>query len=173
MHSFFRKNCDLSEQTVGVTSNQLQKPSDSRKKFLKLKKLKIRQNSEMVETENFYKLGPKICTPPTPIFWREILSNPRLRNMVRVISKLVMDPSNVNTSDPQLWLLALICCKIGIFWCFVFFSNEIWFKPQRNYTNPKSKIATDCLTNLSENKDYHRGLKNNISKPQRVEIKYR
>ena len=50
---------------VGATSNQLQKPSDSKKQILKLKKLRIRQKSKMVKTE---KLGPKTCTPPD--FWK-------------------------------------------------------------------------------------------------------
>ena len=36
---------------VGATSNQLQKPSDNKKKLWKLKKLEICQNSKMVETE--------------------------------------------------------------------------------------------------------------------------
>ena len=31
---------------------------------IKTLKLRICQNSKMVKTENFYKLGPKICTPP-------------------------------------------------------------------------------------------------------------
>ena len=37
---------------VGALSNQLQKPSDSKKKLLKLKKLEICQNSKMAKTEN-------------------------------------------------------------------------------------------------------------------------
>ena len=49
---------------VGATSNKLQKPSDSKKKLLRTKKLRNCQNSKMVKTENFYKMGPKICTPP-------------------------------------------------------------------------------------------------------------
>ena len=53
---------------VGTTLNQLQKPSDSKKELLKLKKLEICQNSKMIKTENFYKLGPKISTPPG--FWK-------------------------------------------------------------------------------------------------------
>ena len=67
----------------------------------------------MVKTENFYKLGPKICT--SPIFLRQKPSEPRLRHMVRVTSKLLMDPTNGIASDPQVWLLAPIWCKIGIF----------------------------------------------------------
>ena len=51
---------------VGATSNELQKPSDSKKYLLKLKKFEICQNSKMVKTEKFYKLGPKICSPPPP-----------------------------------------------------------------------------------------------------------
>ena len=50
--------------TVGATSSQLQKPSDSKKTRLKLKKIRICQNSKMVKTENFYKLGPKFFTSP-------------------------------------------------------------------------------------------------------------
>ena len=38
---------------VGTTSNQQQMPSDSKKKRLKLKKLRIRQNSKIVKTEIF------------------------------------------------------------------------------------------------------------------------
>ena len=49
---------------VGATSNRPQKPSDSKKKLLKLKKLEICRNSKMVKNEKYYKLGPKICTPP-------------------------------------------------------------------------------------------------------------
>ena len=30
----------------------------------KLRNLKFCQNSKKVKTENFYKLGPKICPPP-------------------------------------------------------------------------------------------------------------
>ena len=52
---------------VGATSNELQKQSDSKKKLLKPKKLRISQNSKMVKNEKFYKLGPKIC--PSPPFW--------------------------------------------------------------------------------------------------------
>ena len=52
---------------VGATSNQIKKPSDSKKFGLKLKKVEIHQNSKMVKTENFYKLGPKFCT--TPDYW--------------------------------------------------------------------------------------------------------
>ena len=103
---------------VGATSNQLQKPSESKKKRLKLR---ICQNSKMVKTENFYKLGTEICTTPPPIFKRQNPSNPRLWQTVRVTSKLLMDPMNVITSDPQVWLLALIWCKIGIFRYFVIY----------------------------------------------------
>ena len=53
---------------VGASSNQLQKPSDSKNYCSKLKKLEICQNSKMVKIENFYRLGPKICTPPD--FWK-------------------------------------------------------------------------------------------------------
>ena len=73
----------------------------------------------MVKTENFYNLGPKFCTPP--IFGRENLSNPRLWHMVRVTSKLLMDPTDVIAADPEVWLLALIWCKIGIFRYFVIY----------------------------------------------------
>ena len=70
------------------------------------KKVRIRQNSKIVKTKNFNKLGPKLCTPlPPPIFGRGNLSNPRLWHKVRVTSKLFMDPTNVIASDPQLWLL--------------------------------------------------------------------
>ena len=60
------KRCKKRE-VVGATSNEPQKPSDSKKKLLKLKKLEICQNSKRVKTEKFYKLGPKTCTPPR--FW--------------------------------------------------------------------------------------------------------
>ena len=100
---------------VGSTSNELQKPSDCMKYFLKLKKLEICQNSKIVKTESFYKLGPKICTTPPPIFGRKNLSNPKLWHTVMVTSKLLMDTTNVIASDPQVWLLALIWCQIGIF----------------------------------------------------------
>ena len=42
---------------VGATRNQQQEPSDSKKYSLKLK-IRICQNSKMVKTESFYKLGP-------------------------------------------------------------------------------------------------------------------
>ena len=87
---------------VGANSNQLQKPSDSTIKILKPKKFRICQNLKMVKTENFYKLGPKFCTPP--IFGSEILSNPRLWLTVRLASKLLIDPTNVIASHPQVWL---------------------------------------------------------------------
>ena len=32
-----------------------------------------------------------------------------------ITSKLLMDPTNVIASDPQVWLLALMSCKSGIF----------------------------------------------------------
>ena len=54
---------------VGATSNQLQKPSESKKLLSKKKKLEICQNSKVVKTEIFYKLGPKFCTPPSD-FWK-------------------------------------------------------------------------------------------------------
>ena len=75
----------------------------------------------MVKTENFYKLGPKICTFPTHFFGRQNLSNPRLLHTVRVNSKLLIDTTNVIASDPQVWLLALIWCKIGFFRYFVIY----------------------------------------------------
>ena len=68
-------------------------------------KLRICQNSKMFKTEKYYKLGPKICTPP--ILGRQNPSNPRLWQTVRVTSKLFMDPTNIIASDPQVWLLAL------------------------------------------------------------------
>ena len=83
---------------IPATSNQLQKPSDSKKKPLKLKNLRICQNSNMVKTENFYKLGP--------IFGMENPSNTRLWHTVMVTSKLLMDPTNNIASDQQVWLLA-------------------------------------------------------------------
>ena len=78
------------------------------------KNVRIRQNSKMVQTENFYKLRPKICTKsphPPPTFERQIPSNLRSWHMVRVTSKLLMDPTNAIASDPQVWLLPLIWCK--------------------------------------------------------------
>ena len=105
---------------VGATSDQLEKPSDSKKELLKVKKLRICQNSKMLKTGNAYKLGPKICPPP-PILGRQNPSKPRLWQTVRVSSKLLMDPTNVIASDPQVWLLALIWCKIGNFRYFVIY----------------------------------------------------
>ena len=72
-------------------------------------KLKNCQNSKILQagTEDLYILPP--------IFRRQNPSNPRLWHTVRVTSKLLMDPTNVIASDPQVWLLALIWCKIGIF----------------------------------------------------------
>ena len=52
---------------------------------------------------------------PPPIFGRENLGKPSLWHTVRATSKLLMDPTSVIASDPQVWLLAIICCKIGIF----------------------------------------------------------
>ena len=49
---------------VGATSNEPQKPSDSKKYFLKLKKLEICQNSKMVKTENFTSWDLKSVHPP-------------------------------------------------------------------------------------------------------------
>ena len=57
----------------------------------------------MVKTENFYKLGPKICPPP-PRFWEGKTRATRRY----VTSKLLMDLTKVIASDPQVWLLALI-----------------------------------------------------------------
>ena len=51
------------QKDVGVASNQQQESSDSKTNLLKLKNI-IFQNSKMVKTEKFYKLGPKCC-PPT------------------------------------------------------------------------------------------------------------
>ena len=64
----------------------------------------------MVKTEKFYNLGPKTCPPP-PILGMQNPSNPRLWQTVRVTSKLLMYPTNVIASDPQVCLLALIWCK--------------------------------------------------------------
>ena len=50
-----------------------------------------------------------------PIFGRENLSNPRLWRTVRVTSKLLLDHAKAIAADPQVWLLALIWCKFGIF----------------------------------------------------------
>ena len=69
---------------VGATSNQLQKPSESKKFLWKKKKLEICQNSKVVKTEIFYKLGPKFCTPPPPIFGRQNLSSLRLWHTVKL-----------------------------------------------------------------------------------------
>ena len=41
-----------------------------------------------------------------------------LWHIVKVSSKLLMDSKNVIASDPQVWLLAHIWCKFGIFWIF-------------------------------------------------------
>ena len=69
--------------------------------------------TQQCSKQNFYKLGPKICTPP-PILGREKLSKPRLYHTVRVISKLFMNPTNIMASNPQVWLLALIYIYILI-----------------------------------------------------------
>ena len=70
-------SCDVSASILrwcfrgrkqGATSNQPQMPPDSKKRHLKLKKLEICQNSKMLKTEKFYKLGPKMCTTPHPRF---------------------------------------------------------------------------------------------------------
>ena len=75
-------------------------------------KLRIRQNSKWSKLKIFTSWERNFVHPP--LFGRENLSNPRLSHTVRIISKLLMDPTNVIASDPQVWLLAL--------WCkFVFF----------------------------------------------------
>ena len=119
--------CEIENRAgdVGATSNQLRKPSDSKKSLLKLKKLEICQNSKMVETEKFYKLGPKICTPPDFVNEKpeqhEVMADDYLYATLRVTSTLLMIPTNAIASDPQVWLLALIWCKIGIFRYFVIY----------------------------------------------------
>ena len=100
------------------------------------------KNLEFVKTQKWSEL--KIFTswdrnfiqppPPPPIYWKKNQRNPRLRQTARVTSKLlmdptnvimdptnVMDPMNVIASDPQVWLLALKWCKIGVFWYFVIY----------------------------------------------------
>ena len=75
-----------------------------------MSKLKNGQNWKFLQvgTKNLY----------TPNFWKAKPEQPRLCNTVRVTSKLPMDPTNVIASDLQVWLLALIWCKIGFFWIF-------------------------------------------------------
>ena len=69
--------------------------SHSEKEFWNWKKLRDCQNSKTVKTENFYKFGPKICTPTTPrILDRENLRSPRLWHKIRDISKLFLDLTN-------------------------------------------------------------------------------
>ena len=65
----------------------------------------------MVKTEKFYKLGPKICTPPR--FWEG--DNRATRGYGGRLGSPLSYSSNVIASDPQVWILALIWCKIGIF----------------------------------------------------------
>ena len=96
-------------KSVGANSNQQQEPSDSQKYLLKLKKLRIRQNSKMVETKNIYKWDRKFVHPP-PEFGKRKLEQPKLQYTVRVTSKLITDPTKVIASNPQVWLLALIWC---------------------------------------------------------------
>ena len=81
---------------------------------------------KFVKTQKWSKL--KILTSwdrksvqPHPIFGRQNPSNPRLWHTVRVTSELIMDPTNVIAWDPQVWLLALIWCKICIFRYFVIY----------------------------------------------------
>ena len=44
----------------------------------KLRNLKFCQNSKKVKTENFYKLGPKICPPPPPDFGKGKPEQPKV-----------------------------------------------------------------------------------------------
>ena len=83
-----------------------------------LSKLKNGQNWKILQiwTENLY-------IPPI-LGWQNP-SNQRLWHTVRVTSKLSMDPTNVIASYPQVWLLALIWCKIGIFRYFLLFFVKI------------------------------------------------
>ena len=67
----------------------------------------------MVKTEKFLKVGTENLY--TPHFQKAKPEQPKLWQTVRVTSKLFMDPTNVIPSDPQVWLLALKWCKIGIF----------------------------------------------------------
>ena len=85
----------------------------------------------MVKTENLYKLGTKFLynsqflegkTWATQMSWHTF----------KVTSELIIDPTNVIASDPQVWLLALKGCKIFfdilffIFKLLKFFSNDNW-----------------------------------------------
>ena len=58
----------------------------------------------MVKTETFYKLGPKLCTPPPPHFGKGKPEQPRLQQTARVTTKLPTDPTKVIASNPQVWL---------------------------------------------------------------------
>ena len=72
----------------------------------------------MVKTEKFYKLGPKICPPPR--FWEgKIRATPGYGR--RLGLPLSYPWTQRTLSDPQVRLLALLWCKIGIFRYFVIY----------------------------------------------------
>ena len=71
------------------------------------KKLEFVKTQKWSDLKIFTSWDQNFVQPPPPIFGREKLSNPRLWHPFRVISKLLMDPTNVIASDPQLWLLAI------------------------------------------------------------------
>ena len=67
----------------------------------------------MVKTENFVQFGTEILNKPD--FSKGKTEHPRLWHVVRVTSRLLMDQNDAIASDPQVGLLALIWCEIGIF----------------------------------------------------------
>ena len=64
----------------------------------------------MVETENFHKLRLQSCPLP-PTLGTENLSDQWPKPLVKVTSKLFMDPTNAFASDPNVWLLTHFWCE--------------------------------------------------------------
>ena len=72
----------------------------ARRNVLNLKKLEVVKTQKLSKLKVFTSWDRNFVHPLT-IFGRENLSNPRLCHTVRVASKLLMDPTNVIASDPQ------------------------------------------------------------------------